>query len=122
MTALGRQKPSIGLACAHVVAKTSQGLIHACIFIVAHPKKGTRRGGGANAGARDFYRAGGARTATTARRRAGEIRTWWMTSIWRAMRRTRRVRRARYADDDSDVELSTFARRDAARSDEPSAR
>ena len=54
MTALGRQKPSIGLACAHVVAKTSQGLIHACIFIVAHPKRKELRGGGANAGAARF--------------------------------------------------------------------
>ena len=123
-TALGRQKPSIGLACAHVVAKTSQGLIHACIFIVAHPKRkelvvavaqnvgvarflprgwGTDGDGGAQTGGRDSNAVDDVDLASDEEDEGGFV----------ALSR---------ADDDGEVELSTFIARDAARSDEPSAR
>ena len=125
MTALGRQKPSIGLACAHVVAKTSQGLIHACIFIVAHPKRKELVVAVAqNAGAARFlprgWSADGDDGAQTGGRDLSVVDDVDLASDEEDEGGF--VALSRVDDDDGAVELSTFIARDAARSDEPSAR
>ena len=39
-TLAGRAKPALWLACAHVACKTSQGAVHAIVFVLAHPARG----------------------------------------------------------------------------------
>jgi len=136
MTMLGREKPSVALACAHVVAKTSQGLIHACIFIVAHPARRELVVAVAqNVGAARFLpRSWGLDADGIARADAqtGGLDPSLADDVDLASDeedgdRDGFVVLARADDDDEsrddgEVELSTFIGRDAARSDEPASR
>lgn len=130
-TAFGRKNPSAALACAHVVAKTSQGLIHACIFIVAHPaRRELVIAVAQNVGAARFLpRAWGVDADGVAR---ADAQTGGVDSIVaddvdlvsdeEDGDRDGFVVLARAEDDDGEVELSTFIGRDAAHSDEPACR
>lgn len=136
MTMFGTKKPSVALACAHVVAKTSQGLIHACIFIVAHPARRELVVAVAqNVGAARFLpRSWGLDADGVARADAqtGGLDPSLADDVDLASdeedgERDGFVVLARADDDDAsrddgEVELSTFIGRDAARSDEPASR